>query len=174
MPSKTPKEDRVKSGPVQGIESNCCDDISKFIKDHNIKTVVETGVYYGHSTQVILDAIPKDGCLVSVEISPFKLETLYVRKEHHDKWLYIYGSSDKVLPTLFKRFGHFDFFWHDSWHRAAHMKFEYELAAKYCKYIGSHDINHPGAGTAWSDFIKKYKVKELVHRSKWALGVFEK
>lgn len=167
---RNPKKDSLPPAPVQGIEGQCCIDITDTIIKYGVKTVVETGVYYGRSTNTILSALPDDGLLVSIENNPFNIKTLLVEPKYFHKWLFIYGSSENVLPTVFKLLPKIDMFWHDSLHTYDHMMFEYELAAKHCTYIGSHDINHPGAKNVWQEFVEEYSVEELIHRSKWAIG----
>ena len=88
----------------------------------------------------------------------------------YGKCLFVYGTSKDVLPQLFKTIGQIDLFWHDSLHKYEYMKFEYETALPYSRYIGSHDINHIGAGNVWNEFVTKNNIKIILQKSKWAIG----
>ena len=152
----------------QCMEPRYCVALYNFIKDNNIKKVVETGVCHGMSSFFILDALPDDGKLISIEPTILDL----IPKEGDPKWQLIRNYSEKVLENVFKVNKDIDLFIHDSKHEYDHMKWEYEVAVKHCRYIASHDINHTGAGSVWKDLIKKYKLKEIYNGGKF--GIVEK
>jgi len=163
-------EKKIQPAPPQGIELKCVDDIVKFIQSKKLRVVVETGVAFGVSTNAILGAIPDDGLLVSIENNPYTLNSLLVLPKYYKKWLFVYGDSADVLSNVVKLVGSIDLFWHDGLHRATAMKQEYETALPHSRFIGSHDINHPGAGTVWNDFVEEHNMEVLLRRSKWAFA----
>ena len=154
----------------QGIESKCVDDIVTFIEKYKVKVVVETGVCYGVSSNAILSAIPDDGLLVSIENAPYQIKSLIVMEQYYKKWLFVYGDSRDVLPNIMRLVKNVDLFWHDSLHKKSAMRFEYETALPHTRFIGSHDINHPGAQGVWDEFLSAHNMKERVRRGKWAIA----
>jgi Methyltransferase domain len=99
-------------------------------------TVVETGVARGVTSQVILEALSRNGAghLWSVDLPhPFAPElhgeiAAAVPGRRHDRWSYIRGSSRRRLPVLLSQLGEIDLFVHDSLHTARNMSFEMNQA----------------------------------------------
>lgn len=165
-----------------GIQAPIATYLYWFIQNNDIKTIVETGICNATSSKLFLSALPPDGKLISCEccIQP-KVRGL---AQKDSRWTILEGKSQDVLekflmencPPL-----EVDLFWHDSDHRYDTMKFEYELAYKYnIRFIGSHDIHHPGAWkdkdralpNVWDEFIttRPDTIVELERHHNWGLA----
>ena len=135
-----------------------------FIREHNIKTVVETGIYHGTSSAFILDEIGETGHLTSIDP-----DLSHLIEPHRHNWTIMEARSQDVLETALKVVP--DMFFHDSRHDYETMMFEYKMAYKYgVQFIGSHDINHPGIKSAWQEFINDYNIKIHYTSPKFAIG----
>ena len=112
------------------------------------RIVVETGVFDGHSSAVILQALNdnKSGSLISIDLPAtatiigstdgMKETKLppdcipgwsipdYLRDRHN----LILGDSKEILPELVAQYSPIDIFIHDSLHTYEHMYFEYKTA----------------------------------------------
>jgi hypothetical protein len=155
-----------------GIEPHIREYLYNFIKENNIKTIIETGVYRGFSSTVFLDAMGSDGLLISIE--PFVREDIIVPEKLKKNWIILKGYSNIILPT-FAFSKPFDMFWHDGEHLFDYQLQEYLWASKNCKYIGSHDTDHPGAhnknGERSWDIFKQTITNEIIkEQHNWALA----
>jgi predicted O-methyltransferase YrrM len=143
--------------------------------------IVETGVWYGNSSAIILLALDnnKYGRLFSIDL-PAQHETggysyefpcgsgIYrsaslpqgrspgftVPDYLKNRWELILGDSRIELPKLFQKLQIVDMFLHDSLHSYENMMFEFTLAHKFLKqggYILSDNINW---NNAFTDFNK--------------------
>jgi len=112
------------------------------------QVMIETGVFDGQSSAVILQALHdnQSGKLVSVDLparssmdqstqcmpesalpsdcQPGWIIPNYLKERHQ----LVLGDSKKVLPELFEKHPQIDIFFHDSLHTYEHMSFEYNLA----------------------------------------------
>lgn len=131
----------------------------EFIKDLNIKRVIETGVREGHSTRRFLDIVE---VLVSIEISPPKCFF------KHDNWILVKKDSKEALEPMCKLLEPVDLFFHDSDHSVLHRLWEYETALPYCRYIASHDVKKD---KVWEYFLKRHGLKEIFRKGKVAVAV---
>jgi predicted O-methyltransferase YrrM len=110
--------------------------------------MVETGVFDGVSSAVILQAMRDNGCgeLISVDlpatetiqgstnsmpdttlppnVSPGWTVPDYLREHYH----LILGDSRELLPEIWDQYPKIDIFFHDSLHTFEHMYFEYATA----------------------------------------------
>ncbi len=153
--------------------------------------IVETGVWYGVSSSIILNALNKNnkGFLFSIDL-PAYFETGGYRDENpflpvekrssslppnkspgfiipdnlKHRWELILGDSKIFLPKLLEKLKFIDIFLHDSLHSYENMTFEFNLATKYVKnggFIMSDNINWHNA---FYDFcnINKYKYKTFL------------
>lgn len=133
--------------------------------------VIETGVWYGVSTSVILSALNKNdkGTLYSIDLPayfdsggytdenpylseeertaslpPGKEPGFIVPEDLKSRWKLILGDTKTYLPKLFDELKNVDLFLHDSLHSYENMTFEYNLALNYVKkggYIMSDNID---------------------------------
>jgi len=154
----------------QGVEEAFCKLLSDFVRRNKLKLVVETGVCHGVSSFCLLDSVPDNGCVISIEPSVRNLKELIVPPSYYPKWILVHGKSQDVLNNVFKLVGKIDLFLHDSCHRYEVMMFEYRLARKYARFIASHDINHSGAGTVWEDFKAESNLEILTKANKWVIA----
>jgi len=151
-----------RQGTRNGIPREEGEALYTFIKEHQIKKVVETGVEYGFTSCYILTALPQDGELISLEANKAPHIGSVVPAEHRSRWKIIYGLSKEKLQEIFLLNREVDLFFHDSDHYPEPQMFEYETALPFVKFIGSHDIRLYGPVFAWGTFIKKHNVRVLV------------
>jgi methyltransferase family protein len=98
--------------------------------------VVETGVARGFTTQMILEALERNGTghLYSIDLPPPLRPDLHdqigaaVRSDLRHRWSYIKGSSRRHLPRLLAKLGQIDLFIHDSAHTESNTLFELDRA----------------------------------------------
>jgi predicted O-methyltransferase YrrM len=125
--------------------------------------MIETGVWDGQGTAVILQAMEDNACghLVSLDLParqpiPYSTDDLAdgtLPPECEPGWTVpnrlkgrhelILGNSAETLPAILQRFELIDIFLHDSLHTDKHMSFEFETAWPHLKTGGilvSHDI----------------------------------
>lgn len=129
--------------------------------------MVETGVFDGKSSAVILQAMEANqhGALISIDLPADKsmsastdqmadsslppgLDPGWIVPERlRGRWQLRLGDSRKLLPAVFEEHPQIDIFFHDSLHTFEHMYFEYTLAWPHIREGGlllSDDIlwNH--------------------------------
>jgi predicted O-methyltransferase YrrM len=112
------------------------------------KVVFETGVFDGHSSAVILQALSdnNEGILVSVDLpateaiknSTDRMDETTLPPGYDPGWIVpdylrsryrlVLGDSRQLLPQLFKEYPNVDIFLHDSLHTFEHQYFEYATA----------------------------------------------
>jgi predicted O-methyltransferase YrrM len=160
-------------------------------------TVVETGVYNGASSYVILSALETNGKgqLHSIDypfyahesISHFRENTFdgyggaaipqdkkpgwIIPSNLREKWHLTIGKSQEELPEILSELEEIDFFMHDSEHSTPCMIFEYEVALNYIRNNGliiSDDIS-------WNDAFEIFEQSRKVNSMKISenLGIFK-
>ncbi len=152
--------------------------VCRFLKP---KVVVETGVDYGASSALILQALEDNGTglLYSIDLpqvvyaAPFQQEYkdlplpkradtgFVVPSVIRQRWKLIIGDAKVELPKLLNEIGQIDFFFHDSMHTYDHMMFEYETAYPFLKsgaIIASDDTHW---NSAFDDFCNTRKIKPI-------------
>jgi len=140
---------------INEIYANELDKFSKFLKNIDVKNVLETGVNIGYSSKMFLETIP--GNLYSLERYP--KSSVVVPYKLWNRWYYRICNSVDIMPELLEKHK-IDLFHHDSLHTYEHMLAEYYLAAKYrVKYISSHDIIT--RCNAWDHFINNSEYNEV-------------
>jgi len=112
------------------------------------RIMVETGVFDGRSSAVILRALEENGSgeLISIDlpaVKPIKGSTdsfpnstlppgcdpgWLVPEYLRSRYTLMLGDSKSYLPQVFAKHGQVDIFFHDSLHTFAHQYFEYETA----------------------------------------------
>lgn len=140
-----------------------------FIKEHNIKRVVETGINWGFTSYYILAALPADGQLISLELTKAPHTGDVVPSEWHNRWDKVFGSTLNTLKNVFLNYPPIDLFFHDSDHSYVMQEFEYKTALAFVRYIGSHDIKLYGPPYAWDKFIAHTQALVLVKQGQ--LGI---
>lgn len=143
--------------------------------------VVETGVNYGTSSALILQALEDNGVgvLYSIDLpsvtyeAPFKRDYkdlqlpkgtstgFAVPPRPRHRWRLIIGDAKVELPKLLNAIGKIDMFYHDSMHTYDFMTFEYETAYPFIRsggILASDDIHW---NTAFDDFCSSHRLEEL-------------
>ena len=112
------------------------------------KVVLETGVFDGLSSSLILRALERNsaGTLVSIDLParemisdatdrmregalPWHCDPGWIVPERlRERYRLHLGDSKELLPGLLKEYGKLDIFLHDSLHTYQHQFFEYEVA----------------------------------------------
>lgn len=143
--------------------------------------VVETGVDYGVSSALILQALEDNGTGILYSIDLPNVE--YVAPFRHDykdlqlpegaktgfavpssvrhRWKLILGDARVELPKLLSDIGLIDFFFHDSMHTSDHMTFEFKTAYPYIKsggIIASDDVHW---NSAFDDFCNSHNLEPI-------------
>ena len=140
-----------------------------FIKEHNIKRVVETGIAWGFTSHYILAALPENGLLISLELNETIYTGIVVPKEWQTPWIKYFGPSTENLKEVFIEHPDIDLFFHDSCHNFDTQMFEYKTALAFVKYLGSHDIKLQGPPYAWNSFIIQTRAPVLLKKGQ--LGI---
>jgi len=157
-------------GRGAGIPREEGEALYSFIKEHNIKRVIETGICWGFSSYYILSALPKDGELISIETLAKKQEDTVVPPELWPRWHIIPYSSEISLFLAFQTNKNIDLFFHDSDHCYKNQMFEWETAFPFVDFIGSHDTTLKGPPFAWKDFTEKRNIHVLVTLGQLGIG----
>ena len=163
-----------RQGTQDGLPREEGEALYTFIKEHQIKKVVETGIKHGFSSCYILAALPPDGELISLEANKAPHIGSVVPAEYQSRWKIIYGLSKEKLQEIFLLNQEVDLFFHDSEHHYENQMFEYETALPFINFIGSHDIRLYGPVFAWETFIKKHNIKVLVDLGQLGIGQVNK
>lgn len=148
--------------------------------------LLETGVWYGFSSMVILQALHDNnqGNLISIDYPAYPEKggytdiNPYLKKEDRtatlpkgkepgfvipdyllNRWELILGESKNQLPPLLKKLKRIDFFLHDSLHTYENMTFEFELVSKHLKPFGYLFSDNIDWHTAFFDFAKVNNLK---------------
>jgi predicted O-methyltransferase YrrM len=145
------------------------------------KVVLETGVFDGVSSSLILRALERNaaGTLVSIDLParemitdatdrmregalPWHCDPGWIVPEGlRERYRLHLGDSKQLLPGLLKEYGQLDIFLHDSLHTYHHQFFEYEVAWPYLAQGGlllSDDIFW---SRAFHRFVSKHKLQYL-------------
>ena len=128
------------------------------------EVIVETGVFDGFSSAMILRALHDNGKgeLISIDLParwrsqkeaehtlPIGCEPGWAIPDYLRGRFKLYqGDSKQLLPQVLRECGKIDMFFHDSLHTFEHMVFEYETAWRYLVEGGlllSHDIFYSSA-----------------------------
>jgi hypothetical protein len=130
--------------------------------------IVETGVARGITSQVLLEALERngEGRLWSVDLPLLRSRwhdqtAAAVPSDRRSRWTYVRGSSRRRLGRLLSELGEIDVFLHDSAHTEANMRSEFETAWPALRGGGvllSHDIT---MNAAFSDFAATVPAEPL-------------
>lgn len=152
--------DLAQVGGSQPEENNKLADL---ILEEQPDIVLETGVFTGSSTVIILEGLKQlnKGMLYSIDnLSSIRKWTgCYVTPDLKDRWALFKGKSKDFFDLFSDQFI-IDIFLHDSEHTQENMGFEYGWAFKHIKqngWIVSHDIEQ---NAAWENF--KNTIKESI------------
>ena len=152
--------------------------VCRFLKP---KLAVETGVDYGASSALILQALEDngDGSLYSIDLpqveyeDPFKQKFkdlalpkrsgtgFVVRSATRHRWNLILGDAKIELPRLLSEIGAIDFFFHDSMHTYDHMMFEYQTAFPFLKSGGIIASDDTTWNSSFDDFCNRYNLEMI-------------
>ena len=149
------------------------------------RRVVETGVFDGVSTCVILKALADDGGdgrLVSIDLPPHapvpgstdKMAATTLPPGQRSGWLVPdglrarwtlhEGAARELLPAVLDASGGLDVFFHDSLHTTAHMTWEYDVAWPAIVGGGLLLTDDVFWSTAFWRFCRRRRVRGVVAR----------
>ena len=164
------EEKQLEEGSWGALHSYIGQFLYNFIRTHNIKRIVETGISWGFSSYYFLAALPFDGELISIERG-VKWDKLIVPMKWRNRWKIVEGTSKEKLVEVFRENGDVDFFWHDSSHSYHNQRFEYSTAQPHVTFLGSHDINRNcGHCNAWKVFTKESGIEVLMQDEHFGIG----
>lgn len=133
------------------------------VRTQKPEVMIETGVFYGAFSAMILHAMEANGSgrLYSIDL-PLKRDGLdpewrgrLVPDHLRHRWELILGDSKVELPKLLKQLRSIDGFNHDSNHTTEHMSWEYENAWPHIKpggFLSSHDTLYTAS---WDRFTRR-------------------
>jgi hypothetical protein len=143
------------------------------------QVMVETGVFYGALSAIVLSAMARNGAgrLYSIDL-PMESDQLdaswrgsLVPDELRPNWQLVLGDSRVELPPLLERLGRVDAFNHDSLHTTRHMTWEFETAWPYLKpggVLSSHDVL---TTPSWQRFCQQHRADISVCGRVYGLGI---
>ena len=156
-----------------------CVTMYALVRIYRPSIMVETGVFYGAMSAMILEAmaVNGEGKLYSIDL-PFPDDGLaiderggLVPQERRGNWEFILGDSREKLPLLLEQLKSIDAFNHDSLHTTAHMRWEYETAWPFIKSNGilsSHDVL---TTPAWRNFCVRHRSEIQMSGRLYGLGI---
>jgi predicted O-methyltransferase YrrM len=125
------------------------------------KTIIETGVFEGHSSLAFLLALEEnnEGSLYSIDLPSSSLPSgkepgWIVPVKLRKRWDLRLGKSMDLLPSMLEELKEVDVFLHDSEHSYENMYWEYKTAWPCIRKDGlilSHDVSQ---NAAFRDFAK--------------------
>ena len=138
-------------------------------------TMIETGVAHGSSSWIILNAMHKNqqGQLISIDLPNNDTNSAYnfgnttpptgwrVPDALRERWSLRLRDARTLLPEALMEFGQLDFFFHDSDHSYAHMKFEFETILPFLTKTGlllSDDVHK---NSAFKEIVAQRHLKAL-------------
>lgn len=161
-------------GNIQGISQEF---LYFLVRAYKPKVVVETGVYRGISSALILGGLRDNnlGKLYSIDLPRAKYTSengtvdfsplsgrevtgFAIPDDLKSRWELILGDSRVELPKLLDKLGTVDMFYHDSEHTYAMMMWEYKTVFPFLSgnsIISSDDVNW---NTAFQDFCRSRKL----------------
>ena len=121
------------------------------------RIVVETGVAYGRSSALMLQALESNGngVLHSIDLTPASQADLVgslVPAELNERWRFHRGATKQVLPGLLTEAGEVDLFVHDSRHTYRNILRELRTARPHLARPGivvADDIQRNSAWATW-------------------------
>jgi predicted O-methyltransferase YrrM len=128
------------------------------------QVMVETGVFYGAMSAMILHAMERNeaGKLYSIDL-PLEADGLspslrggLVPESLRSRWTLILGDSRDELPRLLGGLGSIDAFNHDSLHTTRHMTWEYETAWPFLRHGGLLSSHDTLLTPSWKRFCRRY------------------
>ena len=141
--------------------------------------MVETGVFYGAMSAMILHAMQRNGSgrLISIDLpneadglDP-KLRGALVPDRLQANWRLILGDSRVALPRILSELGTVDAFNHDSLHSTRHMTWEFETAWSKVPpggFLSSHDVL---TTPSWERFGREHQSQLAGFGRVYGLGI---
>ena len=172
--------DRVIASQTTSLDD--CVTMYVLVRLYQPRIMVETGVFYGAMSAMILEAMAANGGgrLYSIDLPvpgdglPLERRGGLVPAERRDAWEFILGDSREKLHPLLEQLGTIDAFNHDSLHTTRHMMWEYATAWPYLKAAGilsSHDVL---TTPAWGRFCAQHQVEIQRSGRIFGLGIVVK
>ena len=161
-------------GKIQGISQEF---LYFLVRSFKPRVVVETGVYRGISSALILGALRDNnrGKLYSIDLPQTKYTSesgivdfsplsgrertgFAIPEDLKSRWELVLGDSKIELPKLLDKLGTVDMFYHDSEHTYSMMTWEYETVFPFLadnSILSSDDVNW---NLAFQDFCAMHKI----------------
>jgi len=132
------------------------------------EVAVETGVFLGCSSYIILAAMEQNGRgrLISNDITSklfgrFSTGFVVPQSLRH-RWMFAVEDSRTFLPSMLREQGSIDLFLSDSFHAYSVMRFEMETAWPYLREGGVMLVDDCNQNLALYDFAKGNQVKPFL------------
>lgn len=137
--------------------------LASLIKMSKYKTILEIGVFEGETSKHLIQAIPKGGQYVGIDINDYRTPaTKLYMKEGGKSIDFILGNSHNELKTL--PTAHFDLIFVDGDHSWASILPEFRLVDKLVSQGGVivyHDTIHLEAPKKLIKFMNNYRYKAV-------------
>jgi len=156
------------------------------------RTVIETGVLYGHSSASILAALEDNqkGNLISIDLPVEQHKSVTENGKHvqvgigsphlavgcavpislRSRWNIQLGNSLELLPKILQETGRISIFIHDSLHTYDHMMAEFRLGYDALEPGGLLISDDVGYNSAWQDFCKSKGQNSMILSSEPQTG----
>jgi predicted O-methyltransferase YrrM len=125
-------------------EDECGLFMASLIKMSNFKTVLEVGVFEGETSKHLINAMPKDGQFIGIDINDYRNDSSKSLMANAGKSVeFILGNSLNEMTKL--PLNHFDLIFIDSLHEFDHVLQEFKIAETLINQGGLiilHDTIH--------------------------------
>jgi predicted O-methyltransferase YrrM len=144
-------------------ENECGLFMASIIKMAKYSTVLEVGVFEGETAQHLIQAIPKGGLYVGIDINDYRTDATKLYMADGGKAIeFILGNSLTELSKL--PTAHFDLIFIDADHSFGHVLQEFKLAEKLVSRGGViilHDTIHLDGPRNLVEYAAQYNYKNI-------------
>ena len=154
-------------------EDECGLFMANLIKMAQYKTVLEIGVFEGETTQHLINALPKGGQYVGIDINDYRTEKTIATMETGGKSIdFILGNSLDEIPKL--PHNHFDLIFIDGDHSFGHVLQEFKLSENIVSKDGViilHDTIHLEGPKQLVEYAAYFKYKTITFNTTEGRGI---
>jgi hypothetical protein len=124
------------------------------------RSVIETGVARGLTSRFILEGLPADSDLYSIDLPPnrhgWHTESgMAVPPRLRTRWHYLRGASRRLLPSLAAELAPLRLFLHDSLHTTRNVQFELETIWPHLEPGGLVLVDDVDQNSAFTRFCRR-------------------